>query len=113
MLKTVTFLRKKPGMSTEAFREYYEQHHRLIGEKYLAGLASRYVRRYLNPQGQQELADYDVILEIWFADEAAYQACGERLGEPSVALEIAEDEKHLFERSSMRSYTVNECESTL
>ena len=45
-MKVVTTLKKKAGMSTAAFREYYETHHRLIGEKYLSGYATRYVRRY-------------------------------------------------------------------
>ena len=35
MIKVVTTLRKKAGMSTEDFRSYYELHHRLVGEKYL------------------------------------------------------------------------------
>ena len=35
MIKLVTLLSKKPGMSREAFIAHYETHHRLIGEKYL------------------------------------------------------------------------------
>lgn len=45
MIKVVTTLKKKAGMSTDDFRAYYETHHRLIGEKYLSGYATRYVRR--------------------------------------------------------------------
>jgi len=40
MIKLVTLLSKKPGMSREAFIAHYETHHRLIGEKYLKGYAA-------------------------------------------------------------------------
>jgi len=32
MIKVVTTLKKRKGMSTENFRAYYERSHRLIGE---------------------------------------------------------------------------------
>ena len=49
MIKVVTTLSRRAGMSTPDFRDYYESHHRLIGEKYLGGFAARYLRRYLDP----------------------------------------------------------------
>ena len=115
MIKVVTSLHRRPGMSTEDFRAYYENHHRLIGEKYLAGYASRYVRRYLDAAPGNADAELvcDVLLEIWFEDEAAYAACGERLTQPEVAAEIAADEEKLFDRSRKRSYIVTEYESDL
>ena len=115
MIKLVTALHRREGMSTEAFRAYYENHHRLIGEKYLDGYASRYVRRYLTAAPGNDEAEpiCDVLLEIWFEDEAAYAACGERLTQPDVAAEIAADEEKLFDRSRKRSYLVTECESDL
>jgi hypothetical protein len=89
VIKIVTTLKKKAGMSTAAFRAYYEDHHRIIGEKYLQDFAVRYVRRYMNPlpneQGKQVEPDFDVLLEIWFSDDTAYQACSQRLSEPAVA----------------------------
>ncbi len=36
-------------MSRAEFIDYYERHHRRIGEKYLSGRALRYVRRYVQP----------------------------------------------------------------
>ena len=49
MFKTVGLLKRRPGMSVEDFRSYYESNHRVIGEKYLTGNAVRYVRRFLDP----------------------------------------------------------------
>ena len=49
MIKVVTLLTRKPGMTRQAFIDYYESQHRLIGEKYLGGYAVKYQRRYLRP----------------------------------------------------------------
>lgn len=115
MIKLVMPMKKRPGMSTEEFRNYYESHHRLIGEKYLKGFVSRYVRRFLNPlpdrSGNVTEPEYDVLLEIWYPDEASFQACGKKLRQPDIAKEIAEDEAKLFDLTRMRSYLVEEFES--
>ena len=36
--KVLLFLKRRPGMSVEAFRDYYENVHSKIGEKYSQGL---------------------------------------------------------------------------
>ncbi|MFA7554958.1 MAG: EthD domain-containing protein [Spongiibacteraceae bacterium] len=118
MYKVVGLLKKHPDLSTEAFRDYYESYHRVIGEKYLHQYASRYIRRYLNPfsdpiSGQSGEHYYDVVLEIWYHDETAFQSANELFSQPDIAKEIAEDEEKLFDRGSNRFYTVSEVESNL
>ena len=49
MIKQIGLLKRKPGMTPEAFRAYYETSHRVIGEKYLTGYAQKYMRRFLDP----------------------------------------------------------------
>ena len=87
-------MKRRPGMSVSEFREYYETKHRLIGEKYLTGYATRYLRRFTNPNmdrdGQLRDPEYDVFLEIWYPDQATYEACGKALSAPEVAKEIKE-----------------------
>ena len=106
-------------MSIEEFREYYETRHRLIGEKYLTGYASRYIRRFMNPlpdrSGNLTDPEYDVILEIWYPDEETFRRCGQSLSQPDVAQEIGEDEEKLFDMNHkhMRSYLVEEYESDI
>ena len=106
-------------MSIEEFREYYETRHRLIGEKYLTGYASRYIRRFMNPlpdrSGNLTDPEYDVILEIWYPDEETFRRCGQSLSQPDVAREIREDEEKLFDMDHrhMRSYLVEEHESDI
>ena len=54
MIKVVTLLFKKPGLSKDEFRDYYENHHRQLGEKYLAPTryAMSVATRYLQAMGQ-------------------------------------------------------------
>jgi len=114
MIKLVQPMKRKPGLTTGEFREYYESHHRLIGEKYLAGYASKYMRRFMNPMpdrsGNLRDPEYDVLLEIWYPDQETFEACARALREPEAAKEIADDEAKLFDirHEHMRSYLVDE-----
>ena len=119
MIKIVMPMKRRPGMSVEEFREYYENHHRLIGEKYLRGYASKYLRRFTNPTPDREgnLTDpeFDVFLEIWYPDMETMQSCSEKLSEPEVNKEIYTDEEKLFDTNikNMRSYILDEFESDI
>lgn len=117
MIKVVMPMKRRPGMSVAEFREYYESKHRLIGEKYLKGFASKYMRRFTNPttdrDGQLRDPEYDVFLEIWYPDQETMEACGKLLGSPDAQREIREDEEKLFDMRFMRSYVVDECVSDL
>ncbi len=118
MIKMIGLLKRKPGMTTDAFRDYYESKHRLIGEKYLRDHACRYSRRYLTPlfqpeAGSLESADYDVVLEVWYRDRASFEAGIARLALPEVAAEIAADEERFLDRSRNRFFMIEECESQL
>lgn len=114
MLKTVTFLWKREGLSTTEFRDYYETVHARIGERVLSGWALHYVRRFLNPEfGQADPEMPDVVMEIWYADRATFEACMAALGQGAVAAEIAADEAKLFAPGKMRTFTVEEHVSAL
>lgn len=118
MIKVVGMLRRRPGMTREAFREHYERVHRVIGEKYLKGHAVRYVRRYLTPlpgqppQDQDGLA-FDAMWEMWYPDQAAFDAAMARIAEPDAVKEIGEDVARLFDAPARRYYTVDEVESDM
>jgi hypothetical protein len=114
MIKLVTLLTRRPGMSKEDFVSYYETRHRLIGEKYLGGRAVRYFRRHLTPlDGAAREGDSDVVMEIWFRTRAELDACFAALTQGEAAAEIAADEEKLFDRTKIRSFLVEECESAL
>ncbi|MDH4011766.1 MAG: EthD domain-containing protein [Desulfobacterales bacterium] len=117
MIKLVTPMKRRAGMSVSAFREYYENHHRLIGEKYLKGFATKYIRRFTTPlpdrSGKLIDPEYDVFLEIWYPDEETLRACVASANHPDIQREIREDEERLFDMTCMRSYLIDEFESDM
>lgn len=115
MFKTVCLLKRRDGMSMEDFMDYYENHHRKIGEKVLPD-GVYYVRRFLhgvpNPvTGEATELEFDCLTEMWFESQEAFEAAMAALSEPTVAAEIAEDEEKLFDRSKIRFCTIEEHES--
>ena len=117
MFKIVMMMRRRPGMTPEAFKAYYETTHARIGEKVLP-TAERYFRRFLTPLGPPAAGPLvepvaDVITEIWFRDRATYEATMAKLAEPATIAEIVADEEKLFDRTSIRMYAVDERESDL
>ena len=115
--KILMFMKRRPGMSLEAFRDYYENHHAPLCEKYTSGV-NRYIRRYLtahpNPEtGANEELQFDVITELWFDDEDIFRGTVEYLSSTIMSDEVVEDEKQLFDRTRTRMATVVERESAL
>lgn len=115
MVKLVIFLKRKPGLSVAEFRDYYESHHRKLGESHVPG-AARYVRRYIEPvPGEQDAPDlgFDVITELWFDDRAAYDKAMAYAAQPEIAADLARDEEHFLDRSRMLFTGVHEVDSDL
>jgi EthD domain len=103
----LTLLKRRPGMSKADFISYYETHHRLIGEKVLGPWATRYERKHLHPMDGSDIDyDFDVAMEIEFADEESMAACFAAMADPDTRQEITEDEERLFDRPRLRSYRV-------
>lgn len=109
--KILLFLKRRPGMSVEDFRSYYETTHVKLCEKYAVG-ALRYVRRYLDPIGGEEMP-FDVITEIWLEDRAVFEAVCEMTAKNEPPPEVVADEERLFDRTKSRTCAVVECESDM
>lgn len=105
----ITLLKRRHGMSKADFIARYEESHRRIGEKVLAGYATRYVRRFLHPaDGADTVHDPDVVMEIDFPDTATRDACFAAMADPAIMAEIVADEELLFDRSRNRTFSVEE-----
>jgi len=111
-IKTVAFLKRKPGMSHAEFVAYYEGRHApLILE--LAPQVCGYRRNYLQSEGAilapgASAPDFDVVTELYYADRRAFDEAMRSFTEPSNAARIASDEENLFDRSKTRFYVVEE-----
>ena len=115
--KILLFMKRRPGMTLEAFRDYYENHHAPLCAKYSSGVG-RYVRRFLTPHPNPETGEsgelpFDVITELWFEDEATFRGTVKYLSTSIMPDEVVEDEKRLFDRPKLRMATIIECESAL
>ena len=113
--KILLFMKRRPGMTFEAFQDYYENHHVPLCEKYTSGV-SRYLRRFVTPHPNPETSaseelQFDVITELWFEDEAVFRGTVQYLATSIMPDEIVEDEKRLFDRTKTRMATVVERES--
>ena len=117
MFKVIALLKRKPGMSIDAFIDHYERQHAPLGLRYLT-VADRYVRHYLHPMpypldGRVAEPDYDVLTELWFADRARYDEGMAELGAPEAACAIGADEELFLDRPRSRLMFVEERESVL
>ncbi|GGN53267.1 hypothetical protein GCM10011349_27750 [Novosphingobium indicum] len=112
--KILLFMKRRPDISVEAFRDYYESKHAPLAEKYSSGV-SRYIRRYIDPQPHPETGEFtdapDVITELWFDNEETYRGTLAYITTSLMPDEIIEDEKNLFDRTAFRIATVVERES--
>lgn len=117
MFKILLFMKRRPGMSVAAFREYYENHHVPLCLQSAGGM-TRYIRRYLDAQpnaetGLNEELEWDVITELWFDDETVFKGTVRYLSTTVMSEDIIADELNLFDRSKNRMATVVECETDL
>jgi len=116
-VKVVTMLRRKAGMSREAFVQRYENYHAVLATKLVPGLLD-YRRMYISAERpafgtEPPVLDYDVITTLVFADMASYQQAFDTLKRPDIAQRIAEDEEQLFDRTNITAYLVDEYTSEL
>ena len=113
MIKFVSLLKRRKGMSFEDFMEYYEKKHVPLGRDHVSD-ALHYQRRFLRPVDHPILGiapnAYDCILEIWFEDQATMEASFKRFDTPGVKQAILEDESNLFEPNTTQCFVVeSEC----
>ena len=115
MIKTIAFLKRKAGMSQEAFERYYETRHAPLILS-IAPQICDYRRNFLRTEGAivvpgLPVPDFDVVTELWYPDEAAFAAAMAAFTDPVNAQRIAADEENVFDRAYTRFYMVRETRS--
>ncbi|EQB00049.1 uncharacterized protein (TIGR02118 family) [Sphingobium wenxiniae] len=115
MLKAVVLLRRKNDLTVDQFIDHYENRHVPLVREVLPTIG-RYVRNYLDhtsvsagrQEGDAPTPYFDVITELWFEDDAAYQAFVAALSDPEVSRRLQEDEERFLDRSIVQTYPVRE-----
>ena len=101
MIKQVVFLKRRPDITMEEFKDYYENQHsqlaKRMGAKPSLPNAQRYVRRYVTPEknpltGEVIHPGYDCIMEIWWNTREDFEAAMKGLGNPEFLQARLEDE---------------------
>jgi hypothetical protein len=107
MIKHFFLISKKPEISAEEFRAYYEAHHVPLIKRLLPMFA-HYQRHYLDrSESRMDAAQpdpgFDVITEIHFATQADYDAFLQTVSDPAVLAEIRADEANFLISDATRS----------
>lgn len=113
MIRLVALLSRKPGMSPEDFRAYYETRHVPLIEEINPYMAV-YTRDYVIPgtsvkgnlaDGPNDWApDYDVVTLVLFKDQADFDKARAAFARPENSARIAADEENFLDRSAKRIF---------
>lgn len=117
VLKLIFLFKRRPGMSTAEFRDYYESRHAKLGERAMPGVL-RYIRRYVQPERNPITLEeielpFDVVTEIWAESRAHWNAMQADLAGGELIREILADEKRLFAEDPYPVFTVEEADSPM
>jgi len=111
MFKVFGFLTKRDGIETQAFIDYYENHHVPLICR-LAPTPIVYKRNYLSRGDElnkdDNAIDFDVVTELVFPDRAAYLAWRAALSKPGSGEQVAADEEKFLDRSRTRACVIEE-----
>lgn len=115
-MKAIAMFKRKPGLTPEQFREYYETRHSALSLKlfpFFTDYRRNYIRHDLGPQrSSAEVSnsafDFDVITEMTFASPDDYGKLLRALADPAIRDQIVEDEKRFIDRSATLSFIVEE-----
>jgi hypothetical protein len=116
MKKLILLVKRKPGLTAEQFREYYEKTHTQLALKLLPGFKSyqrNYVRHDLTYRPAHIEArpiepNFDVIVEMTFETDDDYQKMARTLADPNISRQIVEDGERFMDRGSMQMFFVDE-----
>lgn len=111
MIKRITLIKAKQGMSLADFRAYYETHHAPLAKR-LFPMVADYRRSFItevvrHPDGVP-YPGFDVVTENWFATQADLQAFLDKIKRPDVRAELLADEAKFTEVDKTWSFMVDE-----
>ncbi|KAI1454129.1 EthD domain-containing protein [Annulohypoxylon moriforme] len=112
---------RKAGTTPESFKEHYETVHiPLLKSAAGAAFPQTHTRHYIHrAEGQAHVLlgtqgdfDYDVVVELAFADQAAFQAYAAATHSGDAQAKISADEESFIDRSKSRAVILGSTEVT-
>lgn len=107
MLKLLSYLKKRDGITNEAFKEYYETHHVPLILS-LAPSPVVYKRHYLIRGDafnlREDEIDFDVVTELGWRDRDAFQAWMTAVSDERVGI----DEARFLNRARTRAVLIDD-----
>ena len=107
MFKVYAYMTKREGLTSKAFKDYYENHHVPLVLSH-APLPKVYKRNYIVRGDAANLEsptiDFDCITELAWDDRSGSEEWITRLGISA----IAEDEARFLDRTKTKAYVIDE-----
>lgn len=115
MFKQLCFLTRRPDMSMDEFKDYYEKAHAPLLAPMMPQ-ALRYVRRFVQPEpsivtGAPSAVPFDCLMELWWNSRGDFEACMASLGEGDAFQRIYEDEEKIFASHQNPTCSIEEHDS--
>ena len=107
MYKMLVLIRRKPGLSREEFRAYYEEHHAPWGIELLGTSLRRYVRNYVTG-GTDD--GPDVVTEFWWNTREDFEAFLKLRENSDIGRLLREDEEQFMDFGTVQLLIVDEVE---
>jgi len=114
MLKFVSLLKRKAGLTHQEFVDYYENQHAPLSLSFWGEHIQGYCRNFVDAEKVSHsnpnsvAPDFDVITEFWFLTRESYETARKIMQQPDVAEVIRNDERAFLDKSVVRSYLVEE-----
>jgi hypothetical protein len=112
MFKVIAYLMRKPGISREEFKQNYET--KLVPHMRKNFPIVKYVRNYIDPSVAvvipgATLPTFDAITEIYFKDQAGFEAMMGAMADPKIFGEVDAIEKTFLDTTKTCLVKVEEC----
>jgi uncharacterized protein (TIGR02118 family) len=105
MIKGMSLVKRKPGLTLEEFARHYEEAHVPLALKHFP--FKKYVRNYISKSDEAEEPWFDCITEVWFETMEDCQAAAEFTVSEAYKV-IADDEERFMDRSKIVAFIVDE-----
>jgi EthD domain len=111
MWTLIANFRRKPELTFEQFKDYYEKHHVPLAqaqcEKFVVAYRRNYVKQNLGyfaaegAAGAPASQGYDCVTELWFKSRAELDSLLAHMSKPEVQKLITQDEENFVDRGSI------------